>query len=461
MDSQKLNLLPPCSIELEHALLGALLAEGDLAYTVVGVLDDRDFYGKFEGQVYAIIRRMVDEQRPVDIIGVEEEMRKAGIFEQAGPGFIPDLLRNAYMRDPEGAALQIRDYAVKRRLISGGNKVLQQAYDAAGDTLEVLSALEKVVDESAGDLVSLTGGPIRNTLPALVQEIAEREYSNGITGVDTGFLKLNEITAGWQNSDFIILAARPSMGKTALGLSLAKNAAAAGTAVGVFSLEMSEKQLLERLLSSEAMIEQPVIRAGGLNNSQKMALGRAGHALESCMIVINDDAALSPIQMRTVARKWKREHAIGLVIIDYIQLMRDHEKNNTRNREQEVSMISAGLKLMAKELDIPVIALAQLSREVEKRPSKRPQLSDLRESGSLEQDADIVAFLYRDEYYGFDVDENGRSTAGLADVIIAKYRNGATGTIKLAFDKRYGRFNDFTAAEPPADIPLEDDDSPF
>ncbi len=299
----------------------------------------------------------------------------------------------------------------------------------------------------------------------------------GITGVPSGFRKLDDMTGGWQRSDLIIVAARPSMGKTAFALALARNAAfhrELPTGVAIFSLEMSAQQLAQRLLTSEARVDAQAARTGRLSDSDWPRLAKAAGRLADAPIFIDDTPGLSILELRAKCRRLKAEHGIGLVIVDYLQLMHGTGMSRSSNREQEIAQISRSLKSLAKELDVPVIALSQLSRAVETRGGdKRPQLSDLRESGSIEQDADVVAFIYRAERYGITVDENGNSTEGLGEIIIGKQRNGPIGTVTLAFVHQHARFENLTThySDPggrleggdgfSAPLPPPVDDAPF
>lgn len=436
--------LPPQSIELEEAVLGAILIQKHSLQDVADFLKPEHFYNDNHQQIYQAIINLFKKSLPIDILTVSNELKGMGKLETIGNFYIVELTsRVSNAAHIEAHAKTIIENWVRRELIKVSQEVSEKAYQDTTDVFDLLALAGKYQDEmhnvihvkkerSYADVVGEAAGLIEN----------RKESFNGITGVASGFNAVDRETGGWQKSDLIIVAGRPSMGKTAFVLNCAENAAIDfDTPVAFFSLEMSSVQLSYRSISrhSEIMLEK--ILRGKMDEWEYPKLNKAYTKLENAPMIIDDTAALSVLEFRAKARRLKQKHNIGMIVVDYLQLMRS-EGRKSGNREQEISEISRALKAVAKELNIPVIALSQLSRKVEDRRDCRPMLSDLRESGAIEQDADMVVFLYRPEYYGFTEDGEGRSTIGVAEVIIAKNRNGVTGTVPLRFIGKFTSFAD-------------------
>jgi replicative DNA helicase len=375
--------------------------------------------------------------RAIDPITLQEELMRAGELEQiGGMAYVASLLDGAVRTaNLEHYATIIKGKNVLRRLITSSNQIIQTCFDQDGDPYEVLDNAEKAIFQIADDRVRagfVSIAEVAHQQLELVEKVAARPQM--MTGVPTGFTELDRLTNGFQPADLIIIAARPSAGKTAFALSIAQNASiAAQKVVGIFSLEMTKEALVSRMLCSEAHVDAHRLRGGFLNRDEWARLAAGLQKLAEARIFIDDSAASSLLEMRAKARRLKAEHGLDLLIVDYMQLVRG--RGRTENRQQEVSQISRDLKGLAKELNVPLVALSQLSRAPETRTNHQPQLSDLRESGSIEQDADLVAFIYREEMYS-PTEEN----KGLADIIIAKQRNGPTDTVRLAFIKQFTRF---------------------
>ena len=443
-----LGKIPPQAVDMEEAVLGALMLEKNALTTVIDILHPDSFYKEAHQKIFKVIRDLFNKAEPIDILTVTHALKKAGDLELVGGAFYITQLTNriASAANIEFHARIILQKFIQRELIRISSETIKSAYEDTSDVLKMLDDAEK-------NLFAIAEGNIRRnyeSMNALVSkaikeiEIASKQ-TQGITGVESGFTELDRITAGWQKSDLIIIAARPGMGKTAFTLSLAANAAIQfKKPVAFFSLEMSSIQLVNRLISSQAEITSEAIRKGHLADHQWQQLNSKIVPLTDAPIFIDDTPALSVFELRAKCRRLVAEKKVQLIMIDYMQLMVAGTDNRNGNREQEISTISRSLKAIAKELEVPIICLSQLSREVEKRgtASKRPQLSDLRESGAIEQDADMVMFIYRPEYYGMDVDEEGDSTKNTAEIIIAKNRNGSLNTVKLTFTPEYTKFTD-------------------
>jgi len=388
---------------------------------------------------------------PVDLITLTDELKRRGQLEEIGGAYyITELTSQvASAANVEYHARIIAEKSLLRNMIETMTDVISRAYDPAADAFELLDEAEseifRISDIGLRRAASSMNDVLKDTLSRL-ELIHGGE--GGITGIPSGFHRIDQMTGGWQNSDLIIIAARPSMGKTAFALAAARNAALHPenpTGVAIFSLEMSAQQLAQRLLTSEARVDAQAARTGRLRDDDWPHLARAAGRLSAAPMYIDDTPGLTILELRAKCRRLKAEHNIGLVILDYLQLMHGTLSSKNSNREQEIAHISRSLKSLAKELDVPVIALSQLSRAVETRGGdKRPMLSDLRESGSIEQDADVVMFIYRAERYGITVDDNGNSTEGLADLLISKQRNGPVGDVTLAFVNQYARFENLT-----------------
>jgi len=447
--------IPPQSVEVEKAVLGAMLIEREAIARAIELLPRDAFYDNRHRRVFNAVVRLFESGHPVDLITISEDLKRHGELESAGGDYYLSELTThvASSGNVEYHSRIIAEKSVLRQLIETMSLHIGQAYDAGADAFELLDEVEsdifKISDTQLRRAASSMKDVLHETL-ATLETIHGRE--SGITGVPTGFRALDAMTGGWQNSDLVIIAARPSMGKTAVALAMGRNAALHAkepTPVAIFSLEMSARQLAQRLLTSEARVDSQAARTGRLSDDDWPRLARAASRLSEAPIFIDDTPGLSILELRAKCRRLRAEHNIGLVIVDYLQLMRGTSSVRNANREQEIAQISRSLKALAKELDIPVIALSQLSRAVETRGGdKRPQLSDLRESGSIEQDADVVAFIYRAERYGIKVDDNGNSTSGLAEIIVGKQRNGPVGNVRLAFIHQYARFENLTTYVP-------------
>ena len=446
--------IPPQAVEVEEAVLGAMLIEHGAATIALNMLKPEDFYKPANKHIYETLSNLYERDNPLDLLTVENELRDKGLLDSVGgPTYLSDLTRSvSSAANIEYHAQIITEKAIKRNLILASTDVIKESYDTTTDAYDVLDEAEQKIFDLANQKNRSTAKPVADILKdtlAYLEDMRGKKY--GITGVPSG-LAVDQMTAGWQNGDLVIIAARPSMGKTAFVLTAARNAAMhpdenLRTPVAIFSLEMSNQSLVQRLLTMEARVRADEARKGTLNDDSFKDLIEAAGRLFTADLFIDDTPAITLMELRTKCRRLKTEHDIGLVVVDYLQLMQGSAKDSG-NREQEIASISRGLKSLAKELDVPVIALSQLSRAVEQRGGdKRPQLSDLRESGSIEQDADIVMFLYRPEYYGITTTAEGQSTAGLAEVIIGKQRNGPVGSKMHYFVKDYARFENLTSAE--------------
>jgi replicative DNA helicase len=459
--------IPPQATDLEEAVLGALMLEKDALANVIDILKPEVFYKEAHQHIFEAIRILFNRSQPVDILTVTNELKSMGMLDiVGGPYYIAQLTsRVVSAANIEYHTRIIVQKFIQRELIRISSEISTEAYEDTTDVFELL-------DKAEGNLFNVSDTNLRrkyvdmqSILKEAIMEIEkakEASEKNEIAtlGVPSGFTALDRYTAGWQKSDLIILAARPSMGKTAFVLSMARNAAIDhGEPVAVFSLEMSAVQLVMRLISMETELPSDKLRRGVLADHEWQQLNTRITKLEDAKIFIDDTPALSIFELRAKSRRLVAQHGIKLIIIDYLQLMTGNAENKGM-REQEISGISRALKGLAKELNIPVIALSQLSREVEKRPgSKKPILSDLRESGAIEQDADLVLFIYRPEYYKIDQFDDNTPTKGLAEIIIAKHRNGQTGEVKLNFVSQYGKFKDYESFEFGSDIEMVPNES--
>ncbi len=438
--------LPPQAPELEQAVLGAMMLERNAVNHAIDILQPESFYVDAHQRIFKAIKDLFGADQPIDILTVTEHMKKSGELDMVGGPFYISQLTNkvASSANIEYHARIISQKHIMRELIRISAETMRDAYDDSADVFDLL-------DKTEGGLYQITSGNLkRNYEPMsdLIQDAIDqienaKTKTGGVSGVPTGFAQLDKLTAGWQRSDMVIVAARPAMGKTAFVLSMARNIAIEHKrAVAVFSLEMSSTQLVTRLIASEAGISSEKLRRGDLSDQEFTILHKHIAQLTKAPIFINDTPALNIFELRAQARRLKSQHNVDLIIIDYLQLMTAGTDSKGGNREQEISSISRSIKSIAKELDIPIIALSQLSRAVETRGGdKRPMLSDLRESGAIEQDADIVCFLYRPEYYKIYEDEHG-STLGVGEVIVAKHRNGAIDTVRLRFIPELAKFTD-------------------
>jgi replicative DNA helicase len=442
---EQISRMPPQALDLEEAVLGALLLEKGALERVIDVLQPDHFYPEGHQNIFKAIVWLFNNGQPVDLLMVSEQLRASNELEMVGGlGYLTRLTsRVASAANVEYHARIVVEKAIKREIIRISSLAIRDAHEAGQDVFQLL-------DKTQGDLFSVGESNIKKNYldmgsllrKALAELEGRKGMKDGITGVGSGFTELDRITSGWQPSDLVIIAARPGMGKTAFVLSCARNAAVFfKKPVAIFSLEMSAISLVNRMISAEAEIESDKIRKGTLEQHEWTQLNHKITDLVNAPMFIDDTPALSILELRAKCRRLKAQHDIQMIIIDYLQLMTGDTSKMGSNREQEIASISRALKNLAKELQVPVIALSQLSRDVEKRAGgKRPQLSDLRESGSLEQDADMVIFLYRPEYYGIEQDENNNDLKGIGEVIIAKHRNGSLEDIKLKFIGKYTKF---------------------
>ena len=443
-----LGKLPPQAIELEEAVLGALMLEKDALTTVIDILKPESFYKDANQEVYKAIVALFNNSEPVDMLTVANQLRELGKLEIIGGAYYLTELTSRVnsAANVEFHARIVAEMAIKRELIRISSEIQKDAFEDTTDAFLLLDRTEQALFEVSESNVRKNYADMRSIMREALNELeARKDHKDGLTGVPSGFSSLDRITSGWQNSDLVIIAARPGMGKTAFVVTAMRNAAVDfNQPVAIFSLEMSNVQLVNRLISAEAELESDKIKKGTLADYEWEQLVHKTAKLSNAPIFIDDTPALSILELRAKCRRLKAQHDVKLIIIDYLQLMTgESTRGNSGNREQEIASISRALKNIAKELDVPVLALSQLSRAVETRGGdKRPQLSDLRESGSIEQDADLVIFLYRPEYYGITEDENGQPTHGLGEVIISKHRNGSLDTAQLKFIGKYTKFTD-------------------
>ena len=443
-----LGKLPPQAVDLEEAVLGALMLEKDALSVVIDILKPETFYTEAHNKIFEAITNLFQKSSPVDILTVSAELRKMGSLDMIGGAYYLTQLTDRVVSaaNIEFHARIISQKYIQRELIQISSEIITKAYDETSDIFDLLDSAEKSLFDIAQNNLRRDTLKIDDIMRSAVDALEKlRDRTDSLTGVPSGFTALDRITSGWQPSDLIIIAARPAMGKTAFVLTCARNAAVQyDKPVAVFSLEMSSIQLVNRLISGETEIEQEKLRKGNLADHEWTQLHSRIGKLTEAPLLIDDTPALNVFEFRAKCRRLKAQYDIQMVIVDYLQLMHGKADGKGGNREQEIGSISRALKSVAKELNIPVIALSQLSRAVESRPgnSERPMLSDLRESGSIEQDADMVLFLYRPEYYGLTEDENGNSTAGVGEVIIAKHRNGEIATVPLKFVGKFVKFTD-------------------
>src|SRR5215467_13143447 len=432
--------IPPQAKDLEEAVLGAIMLESGAFDTVVEILKPECFYLEGHQRIYRAMQGLAQKSQPIDILTVVEELRFRQELEMIGGAYYVTKLTNAVVSSAniETHSRIILQKFIQRELIRISGEIIGDAYEDSTDVFDLLDDAETKLFEITNNHLRKNFDTIDSVLVKTIQRIEDLRHKNeDVTGVPSGFASLDRVTYGWQNTDLIILAARPSVGKTALALNLVRNAAlhaSKPTPVAVFSLEMSAGQLVQRILAAESEIWLEKIARGKLEEHEMKQLYAKGiQRLGQAPIFIDDTPALNIFELRAKCRRLKNKHNIGMVIIDYLQLMSGTGENRNGNREQEISKISRDLKGLSKELGIPIIALSQLSREVEKRKegNKMPQLSDLRESGAIEQDADMVMFLYRPEYYDITANEFGENNKGETHVRIAKHRNGSLETIKL------------------------------
>lgn len=434
--------VPPQAKELEEAVLGAMMLEKNAFDVVIEILKAECFYVEAHQKIFSAIQSLANKSQPIDILTVAEELRSRNELESVGGAYYVTKLTNSVVSAAhiEAHSRIILQKFIQRELIRISGEIIGDAYEDSTDVFDLLDDAESKLFEITNNHLRKDYNSIDSVLVNTIKRIEDlRQRNEDITGVPSGFAELDKVTYGWQNTDLIILAARPAVGKTAFALNLARNAAmhpTKPTGVAVFSLEMSAAQLVQRILSAESEIWLEKIARGKMEEHEmKQLYARGIQRLAQAPLFIDDTAALNIFELRAKCRRLKNKHNIGMVIIDYLQLMSGTGEGKSTNREQEISTISRNLKGLAKELSIPIIALSQLSRAVEQRGSKEgsrvPQLSDLRESGAIEQDADMVMFLYRPEYYDISQSAEGENIKGLTEVKIAKHRNGSLETIKL------------------------------
>mgnify|MGYP004466701265 FL=1 len=434
----ELGKVPPHDIEAEQAILGSMLTDKDAVISAIEVLKEEDFYREDNKIIYSAIINLYNRAEPIDIITVKNELTSMGKFEQVG-GL--EYLAELPDKVPTTANAMkyikiVEEKSTLRNLIKTANEIIDLGYDPTEDVDDIMESSEKKIFNIMQNKNQKGYTPIKDVLVDSFTQLEELyNKKQHITGVPSGFTELDYKTAGFHGSELILIAARPAMGKTAFALNIATNAAVrANVPVALFSLEMSKEQLVNRILCSEAMVDSNKVRTGKLEEDDWTKLAGAIGPLSEAEIYIDDTPGISVMEIRAKCRKLKLEKNIGMVVIDYLQLVQGSNKRNG-SREQEISEISRSLKILAKEIGVPVIALSQLSRAVEQRPDHRPMLSDLRESGAIEQDADIVMFLYRDDYYNEDSEKKD-----IAEVILAKHRGGSTGTVELLWLGSYTKF---------------------
>lgn len=431
------NKVPPHDIEAEQAVLGCMITDKDAVIAAVEALSEEDFYREDNKLIYKAIMNLYNRAEPIDIITLKSELSSIGKFEAVGGlEYLAELPEKVPTTSNVDKYIKIvEEKSTLRTLIKTANDILTAGYDPTQEVESIMDGAEKKIFNIMQKNNQTGYASIKDILVDSFTELEELyNRKQHVTGVPTGFIDLDNKTAGLHNSDLILVAARPAMGKSAFALNIATNAALqAGTGVAIFSLEMSKEQMANRILGSVSMVDGNSIRTGRIADDDWIKLATASGQLSQTGIYIDDTPGISVMEIRAKCRKLKMEKNIGMVIIDYLQLVQGSSKAGSR--EQEIAEISRSLKILAKEINVPVIALSQLSRAPEQRPDHRPMLSDLRESGSIEQDADIVIFLYRDDYYNPDTDKKN-----IAEVIIAKHRAGSTGTVELAWLGSYTKF---------------------
>ena len=455
MTDISLNKLPPYNKEAEQSVLGACLHSEDAIAKALEILREEDFYKSTHQKIFAVMRGQFEANEPIDVLALADRLKKNNELEEIGGleylGLLEDFVPTSTAVVHHAKIL--REKKILRDLIETATEIVSSSYRDSDDVDTVLDKAEQAIFEISENRSKQSFYKLPEVIKRGLSDLEKLSQQPGmVTGVSSGFVDLDNMTAGFQPSDLIILAARPSMGKTSFALDLARYVSLnQKTATAFFSLEMSKEQLGMRLLCSKAQVDSSKVRTGYLAKSDWPKIHEAGRELAEAKLFIDDSPALSSLDIRARSRRLAAEQPLGLIVIDYLQLM--HGRGNTESRQLEVSEISRGLKGLAKELNIPIIALSQLSRAVESRPDKRPLLSDLRESGSIEQDADVVMFIYRDVVYNPESDDPGKT-----EILIRKQRNGPIGEVFLHFENQYTRFYD---RSPRADAPPEADPSNF
>jgi replicative DNA helicase len=443
-----LSKVPPHNTEAEQSILSAILIENHTLQEVLEILSESDFYREAHRKIFSAMVDLFERNEPADLVTLTNILKEKGILESVGgASYLAELVDTVPMAvNAAHYAKIVQEKATLRRLIEGAASITIRCFEDRGDVEDVLDFAERSIFDISENKIKPTFYPLADVLTDTYKAV-EEAYENKllVTGVPTGYRGLDQKTSGFQPGDLIIIAGRPSMGKTALALNIARNASLeTGKPTAFFSLEMSKEQLSLRMLSTEARIDSARMRGGFLSESDLARINRAAGALYDLPIYIDDSPTLSGLEVRAKARRMKMEKGLGLVMVDYLQLMRG--RASAERRELEISEISRSLKALAKELNLPVVALSQLNRKVEDRSNKRPMLSDLRESGAIEQDADVIVFIYRDEVYNRDEDNPNK---GIAEVIVAKQRNGPTGALRLTFLESFTRFEDPAAEVEP------------
>ncbi|WP_408955330.1 replicative DNA helicase [Natroniella sp. ANB-PHB2] len=436
---EAVDRVPPNSLEAEKSTLGSMLLDRDAIAKVIEILQPEDFYRQTHAIIFNVINDLFDKGEPVDLVTVSEQLREKDKLEEiGGASYITSVVNSVpTATNVKHYAKIVEEKSILRKLIKTSNQIAQLGYQGDQEIDFVLDEAEQLVFNLSQRRTTQSFSGIKDILMDTFDNLEQLyKHKNDVTGVPTGFRDLDKMTSGFQKADLVIIAARPSMGKTALALNIAQHAAVKEeTPVAIFSLEMSKAQLVQRMLCSEAQVDSHRLRTGYLNETDWRRISQAAGRLGEAKIFIDDTPGITVMEMRAKARRIQAEHGLDLILIDYLQLMQG--RRNSESRQQEVSQISRSLKGLARELDVPVVSLSQLSRAVEQRNDKRPQLSDLRSSGSIEQDADVVAFIYRDDYYNPESEK-----AGITEIIIGKQRNGPVGTVELAFQKEYTKFVD-------------------
>jgi len=460
---EETHKVPPQATDVEMSVLGAMMLDENAVLKVMSVLNENYFYNSSNRMIFKVISELFGSDKAVDMITVEEQLKKKKLLEKVGgPHYLTECLgRVTSTANVEYHCNIIKEKYILRMLINRANSIIEEAYLGQGEADEILDRAEQKIFDIAGSRLKKGFGEINKILHDTFHIIEDfHKQKSGFTGVPSGFAALDDLTNGFQKSEFIIIAGRPSMGKTALALNVARNVAVESKVpVGIFSLEMSNHQLAMRLLCAESRINAHNLRKGKIKDDEWGKLSLYVGQLAESPIYIDDSASLSILELRAKARRLKAEKDIGLIVIDYLQLI--HGPTKIENRQQEISFISRSLKALAKDLDVPVLALSQLSRApLQRGRDKRPMLSDLRESGAIEQDADMVIFIHRPEFYGVTEDDEGNSLEGIAEIIIGKQRNGPVGTVRLAFLKNLAKFENLSYDETIL-IPTKGDEEPF
>lgn len=451
--SESIGKLPPQAVDLEEVILGAIMVDKDALTDVIEFLKPEHFYTEGHREIYQAVTNLFKNAQPIDMLTVKNQLSEDGKLELIGGAYyLADLTGKVSSAANMGYyARVVIERSLKRDLIQIGSQIHQDAYEDSTDVFELLEKAQGQLDHVSTN--NFRKGPISaaQLYQSTIKYLYDSRNEHGITGVRTGFDQMDRISGGWQKSDLIILAGRPGMGKSAVAGELIKNAAILfKIPVALFSLEMSDRQFMQRMIASEAEIDLERLVRGNTTDMEINDIATRTKRINDAPIFIDDTPAITTIELRAKARKLKHEHNIQLIVVDYLQLMRGDKDGN---REQEIASIARALKALAKELDIPIIALAALSRGVETRGGdKKPQLADLRESGAIESDADIVIFLYRAEYYGITVDSEGLPTQGVIEMIAAKNRNGKTGSILLKFIGKFAKIMDLNQMPLPSPL---------